>query len=310
MASSVNEGRPILAVVPDKAKLELLRRRLTKLRYCVASARNQAEAFRRMGETRPQVILLDATMDDDQGLALCRQIKSEAMWSDIPVLFLTAGAEPADKAECLLAGGMDFLDLSADEAELSARVAAAARVAELEDKVRHPADHDRLTGLLSRTAFEEVYHRECNRSRRYDSLFALVVVDIDRFVQVNNEYGLPFGDQVLKETAQVLLDTSRESDYVSRWGGNEFIVMLPEANLPKAIGFARKLFKAITSHDFLFDGQAVRVTVSMSVVSRQNIGGRDPGELLKIAHDCLQQAKAKGDRIFYHTCGEINQARV
>ncbi|MCD6304614.1 MAG: GGDEF domain-containing protein, partial [Planctomycetes bacterium] len=205
-------------------------------------------------------------------------------------------------------GGLDYLSLPPVESELLARLSLALRLKQLSDRLRNPAGLDHLTGLLNRTAFEEEFQRECNRSRRYDSLFGLVVLDIDGFRGINERCGLGFGDHVLKEVADILRRQTRESDHVARWWGNEFIILLPEADLPKAIGFAKKLHAAVAEHRFSRRGAEVRIHTSIGLTSRQNIGGRDPVEMLKIAQDSVQTAKrAGGNRIIYYTYGEFSQ---
>lgn len=302
-------GQGILVVCQAGADLERLRGQLRELGCRVSAAHDAERAAELMGEFCPQLVLLSPSLGQAGGLELCKRLKVQPSTQDVPVVFLVHAGESLDKQEALRAGGLDFLALPCEEAELRARVGTAMRLRMLEDKLRCPAEEDPLTKLLSRTCFADHFSRECNRSRRYDCLFALVLLDVDNFKWINDHYGLSFGDHVLRELADILRQQTRESDYLGRWGGNEFILMLPEADMQRAIGFAKKLLAAVTAHEFRFQDQAVHLAVSIGVASRQNIGGRDPAEMLKLVGGCLGKAKsAGGGRIAYQSCGEFSLA--
>jgi diguanylate cyclase (GGDEF)-like protein len=284
---------------------------LEELGCHVTAACDAAEALERLRELCPQVILLDATAGTADGFGLCRHLQANVETKDIPVLLLAGATESIDRAQALEAGALDFIADPLDKVELRARVTSALRLKRLEDELRDASVKDALTGLLSRAFFQEQFERECNRSRRYESLFALVVVELDHFRQINERHGRKCGDQVLRNLASILQETTRESDYVARWGRDAFMVLLPEADLRRATGFARKLFGQIAEHHFSCGGEGTELTVSMGIASRQNLGGKDPAEMLPLAIASLQAAKrAGGDRIFYHTCGQYNLVRM
>ncbi len=302
--------QPVLVVDDNAESADRLRCALEAQDYPVTVATDVEEAARGAVEARPHVVLARAAMQPTSGFDLCRTLKAEPDTRDIPVIFLVGEDDPIDRAHGLAIGGLDYLPLPFDEVELRARVATALRLKELTDELRNPTMRDPLTGLLNRAFFVEQFERECNRSRRYDTLFALVIVDVDAFRQINADSGIEAGDHVLTELATVLEEQTRESDLVARWGSNEFIVLLPEGNLPQAIGFAKKLRRAVIEHGFQHGEVELAPTVSIGVASRQNIGGRDPGDLLKLAHACLLNAKkAGGDCVYYFTCGEFNAVR-
>jgi len=301
----------ILIVHDEESSRQYLANHLAERGHRVVGASDGAEALDLAGEIAPLLILLKVSLPGMDGFEVCRRLKADDKTKDIPVIFLTARAECIDKMAGLLAGGLDYLSTPLDDVELLARTTWALRMKKLQDELRAPTEQDALTGLLNRACFEERYHRESNRSRRYDSLFALVVVDIDCFRQINELHGLAFGDAVLKEMASVLLARTRESDYVARWGSNEFLLLLPEASLSKAIGFTKKLRSAIVAHNFGSTEKEIRLTLSVGVASRQNLGGRDPCELLGLAQECLRTAKEQGgDRIVYHSCGEFDTVHL
>ena len=305
------DGQPVLIVENDEDRYRLLESKLTEYGHRVTAAHSGEEALGLARDLAPQLILLKVSLPGMDGFEVCRRLKANHDTRDIPVVFLTVAGEEIDKMNGLHVGGLDYISTPFDDAELLARTTWALRLKQLQDELSVPAEEDKLTGLLNRSFFNVQYHRECNRSRRYDSLFAVVMVDIDRFQQVNSLHGAAFGDLVLKELATILREQTRESDYVARWGSNEFVLMLPEGDLPKAIRFAKKLYGVIAAHEFGPAETKVRLTVSIGVASRQNLGGRDPGELLKLARESLHAAKEQGgDKIVYHTCGEFNTAQL
>jgi len=308
---SATDGQRVLIVENDEDACRLLAGKLTEYGHRAAAARSGAEALDLARSFGPQLILLKASLPDVDGFEVCRRLKADPDTRGIPVVFLAAAGEAIDKMNGLHVGGLDYITTPFDDAELLARTTWALRLKQLQDELSVPAEEDKLTGLLNRSFFNVQYHRECNRSRRYDSLFAVVMADIDRFQQVNSLHGEAFGDLVLKELAILLREQTRESDYVARWGSNQFVLMLPEGDLPKAIRFAKKLYRVIADHEFGPGETKIRLTVSLGVASRQNLGGRDPGDLLGLAEECLRAAKQEGgDRIVYHTCGELNTAHL
>jgi diguanylate cyclase (GGDEF)-like protein len=307
---SDSDVKTILVVDDDCDTVELLKGNLTEQGYKAVGAFGGLEAMALARELAPSVVLLDVTMPGMDGLEVCRRLKADVATQHVPVLLLVDPDTTVDKMQGLSIGATDYLSKPIDEAELRARVTSAVRLGELTHRPLGPARYDELTGLLSRRCFEQELQRECNRSRRYDSLFALVVVDIDRFQAVNGEYGRATGDGVLKSVAILLREKTRESDYAARWESDRFVVLLPEADLPRAIGFTKKLHAALAEKEFRCGSDAVHLQTSMGVASMQNVGGRDPSDLLSVAWEALQAARSVGGgRIYYHTCGEQHAVR-
>lgn len=303
--------QPILIVDSDSDRLELLGRMLSERGYLVATAPDGNEAVELAADIRAPLVLVSVTTPGMDGFEVCRKLKNDVETKHIPVLLLAESGAAIDRIYGLSIGAIDYVTMPPDEAELQARVSLALRLKDLQDRLHNPGEEDGLTGVLNRPTFEEEFQRECNRSRRYDSMFALVVVDLDHFKRINDEHGPLTGDRVLKEVAEVLREQTRESDYVARWGGDEFVILLPEADLPRAIGFAKKLYRTLTEREYNGHDAPVQLEVSMGVTSMQNVGGRDPGELLNLVHECLDFAKtARAGKICYHTCGQKNLVRL
>ncbi len=138
---------------------------------------------------------------------------------------------------------------------------------EANQKLQELVFKDGLTGLYNHRYFQELMDKELDRSRRYAKEFSLILFDIDHFKKINDSYGHPGGDQVLKSLSNVVLKTMRESDMVARYGGEEFAVVLPETNETGAKVFAERLRRAIEQLETLFDNRTIKCTISLGVTT-------------------------------------------
>jgi len=159
----------------------------------------------------------------------------------------------------------------------------------LEDKIKHQATHDHLTGLWNRVAFEETLRKEINRTARSASTFSLIMLDIDRFKAINDHHGHAVGDRVLQQLGELLQSRFRQSDIVARWGGEEFIALLPETRFDGARKLAEDIRKSVEAADFQDLGP---LTVSLGAV--QYRAGEARREVTKRADDALYAAKHAG----------------
>ncbi len=148
---------------------------------------------------------------------------------------------------------------------------------------------DSLTGVLNRVAFEEAFLREVERAKRYGNSLSLILFDIDNFKKINDEHGHLSGDRVLRRVASIVSSSLREADFFARWGGEEFIVLLPDTDLGKAISVAEKLRRRIESSRF---GDNLRVTASFGVAQLSSEDDRT--SLLLKADKALYRAKMEG----------------
>ncbi len=213
----------------------VLRRQLEADGHHVIEATDGEEAIIACREHRPDVVLLDVEMPVLDGHATLARLKADEDLRDIPVVFLTGRVDTADVVTGLRLGAHDYLRKPFEANELMARVSAALRTKELQDELRaRNAELDRvsrinsLTGLFNRRHLDEHLRREISGARRHERLVGVMILDIDHFKQVNDQYGHPNGDVVLREVAQRLLGTLRTEDALGRWGGEEFIAVLTE----------------------------------------------------------------------------------
>lgn len=148
---------------------------------------------------------------------------------------------------------------------------------------------DHLTGLHNRQSIDQLWEREIQRSVRYGDIFSVLLIDIDHFKQVNDNYGHLVGDELLFQFAQLLQQVSRDTDHVGRWGGEEFVVLIPNTNLSSAVLMAEKLRDTIESFNFTTVG---KLTVSIGLATYRN--GMNQDELFAVADAALYRAKACG----------------
>jgi diguanylate cyclase (GGDEF)-like protein len=209
----------------------------------------------------------------------------------IPVVFLTGMSTPAQKVQGLELGAVDYVTKPFDPAELRARVRAALRTKYLMDLLAKRAMIDGLTGLWNRACFEQRLASELSLSRRAERPLACAMLDLDHFKRLNDQHGHPFGDEVLRGVAQVLLDAARAEDVVCRYGGEEFVILVPNADATRALAMAERVCGALSSRPFISRRTPVEVTCSIGVAdSLENRGAR----MVELADKALYLAKQRG----------------
>jgi diguanylate cyclase (GGDEF)-like protein len=163
------------------------------------------------------------------------------------------------------------------------------RIIRLEEELRKRATTDSLTQAYNRSKFDEILKSEINRCRRYNTNLSLLVLDIDHFKKINDNHGHLAGDDILKSVVNLTQNSIRGTDYLARWGGEEFVVLLPETGLDRASALAERIKKNIEDHEFEKIGT---VTVSFGVTQWKNNESEDA--LIKRADDALYRAKNLG----------------
>ncbi|RUM48188.1 MAG: GGDEF domain-containing protein [Hydrogenothermus sp.] len=157
------------------------------------------------------------------------------------------------------------------------------------ERFKHLAETDRLTGLFNKGKFNEVLKKEIERAKRYKRPLSLIIFDIDHFKRINDTYGHKVGDEVLRELAKVIKSIIRKTDFVVRWGGEEFVILAPETDLDGALKLAEKLRQTVEKHQF---PTVKNVTISLGVA--QYIDEETPEEFIIRADMALYKAKENG----------------
>lgn len=164
------------------------------------------------------------------------------------------------------------------------------KLKEKSNLLEYQASHDKLTGLFNRNRFDEIYTKEIKRARRYKNDLSIIIFDVDDFKMVNDTYGHQVGDEVLKEMSQIMLNSVREQDITVRWGGEEFLVLLPQTNLEGAILAADKIRIAINEHSFT--DKSLTITGSFGVA--QLLDEDSEKDFISRADKFLYEAKRTG----------------
>ena len=278
----------------------VVRARLEDEGYDVVEAHDGDTALAMCVQSPPDVVLLDVEMPGLDGHQVLARLKSDETLKDIPVVFLTGRTSMEDVVAALHAGAHDYLKKPFEAAELVARVGAAAHVKKLQDRLRERnADLERvsrtdlLTGLYNRRHLEEQLGREHITARRSHRDLGVLLLDIDHFKRVNDTYGHAAGDRVLCDFAERMTRQLRAGDVAGRWGGEEFLVILPSTDLNGSLHVAERIRAIVDATPFATSetGPAISVTVSGGCV----VGpAGTPDDLVSAAHDGLYAAKDAG----------------
>lgn len=277
----------------------VVRRHLEAQGYAVLEADDGVAALQRCRDDQPDVVLLDVEMPGLNGHEVLAALKSEPELSLIPVVFLTGRTSTEDVVAGLALGAHDYLKKPFEPAELIARVSSAVRLRALQDELRSRnleldrlSRTDGLTGLHNRWHAEEQLHHHASAARRHDLPLSAIMLDIDHFKDINDTFGHAAGDTVLREFATRLDALLRAEDIGARWGGEEFLVVLPITDLEGASVIGERCRATMADEPFVVpSGETVTVTISGGVASSK---GEDPERLVRDADAALYEAKQSG----------------
>jgi diguanylate cyclase (GGDEF)-like protein len=304
----------VLAAEDNPVFQSMLKTMLTKWGYQAVMARSGTEAWRVLESAdAPRLAILDWMMPGMDGLEICRRIRSANREPYIYILLLTARTESQDLIEGMDAGADDYLTKPFNAHELRVRLHAGRRILELQEELlqarealREQATHDGLTGLLNRTGILEKLDDELSRATRTGTPVSVLMADLDLFKSINDTCGHLVGDAVLREAARRLKTAARRYDCVGRYGGEEFLIVLPGCNAADAAIQAERMREAIGMAPFLAPSQSIVVTTSLGVACSSLSG---PEALVREADEALYMAKANGrNRVVVHSA-ELADAR-
>ncbi len=290
---------PRVLVVDDSPLIRaILMASLEDQGYDVVEAEDGLEALQVCAVDPPDVVLLDVVMPGMSGLDVLDRLQGAPELLHIPVVCLTGRSDVSDVVEAMRRGAHDYLRKPFETNELLARLSSALRVKRLSDELRarnveleRVSRTDALTGLLNRRAVDEVLAAQLAHARRHGSPLSVLMIDLDRFKSVNDTYGHAGGDRVLVEVAKRLRAGLREGDTVGRWGGEEFLAVLPMTLGPAAHLLAERLCRDIAASPIpMPDGTSLPVGISVGSCGDL----LDEDALLRAADGALYRAKAAG----------------
>jgi two-component system cell cycle response regulator len=281
----------LLIIDDDKSLHSLVRSELEQDDVTVQSAFDGIAGLILAKDVRPDVILLDVSMPRMDGYEVCELLHVQSETANIPILFLSANADPAERAKGLNAGAADFIAKPFLGDELRARVRVSLRHKYLLDQEAKRALRDGLTGAWNRAYFDERLRCEHAASSRHGHPLSCIMLDIDRFKSLNDSFGHPFGDLVIRKVVDMLNQICRIEDVVCRYGGEEFVILCPSVSLSGATQLAERVRRGIAEHAFESPTGIVRITCSFGV-SQMLQATSD--ELVEAADKALYLAKHAG----------------
>jgi diguanylate cyclase (GGDEF)-like protein len=292
----------ILIADDQPAQAGLLEELVRPWGYEAVTALDGAEALEALqGPDAPRLALLDWLMPGLDGIEVCRRVRQGAT-EPYPYLVLMTGLGGRDQMiEGLEAGADDFLAKPIDATELRARLGAGRRIVHLQDRLlesqrrfREQAMRDGLTGLLNRAAVLAALERELARGQREGRPVGVLLADVDHFKGVNDTLGHQAGDEVLRQVAARLASALRPYDAVGRYGGEEFLIVLPGCDGPALADLAERVRQRVAAAPVTWEGEAVAVTLSVGAAARAAADDADPAALLRAADEALYRAKRAG----------------
>ena len=292
----------ILIADDEPVSLRMLERTLQRAGYEVTAVRNGRAAVDELCRPEgPRLALLDWIMPELDGPAVCREVRSQRGQRHVHLVLLTSKNSKQDIVIGLESGADDYLIKPFDPEELKARLRTGLRILQLEDnlleareEMRYKATHDALTSLLNRGTIVELLARELTRTRRENGCTIAVLGDLDHFKLVNDTHGHLVGDEVLREVARRLLSSVRSYDFVGRYGGEEFLLVLNNCDAKKSIERAEEIRTAVCHSPIATSRGPLSMTVSVGVIASRGRGLETAEEFLCEVDRALYVAKSAG----------------
>jgi diguanylate cyclase (GGDEF)-like protein len=290
----------IAVVDDDKLQRERLASLLRNEGYTVHALEGAGRLLDMHQRKELDLVLLDVVLEGISGIDCCRILKASG--SFLPVILLTSRSDPDSRLEGLRIGADDYLAKPFDTRELLLRLAAFVKLkrsfdqmSAQRDKLRENAIVDELTGLYNVRYLQTRLAEEWKRAERHHEPLSVAFIDVDHLAAVNEKGGHEMGDHVLREIGVRLRGAVREIDVLTRYGGEEFVVLLPSTHLSGALIVAQRISHAVADRPIDSGAGGVRVTVSIgiSLYPSPNVASRDL--LLRAADRALQRAKNEGD---------------
>lgn len=292
----------VLVADDEAVSRRLLQSSLTRWGYEVVPASDGNEAARALlAPDAPKLAVLDWMMPGLDGLQLCQEIRRSKPEPYTYILLLTGKRSQGDVIEGLEAGADDYITKPFDPNELKVRLRTGKRILYLQEQLisarealRDRATHDQLTGLWNRAAIMDILEEEIGRTRRAGGTLGVLMADLDHFKKVNDTHGHPAGDEVLRQAAKAICESTRRYDSVGRYGGEEFLVVLPGCDACNALSHAERLRTAVANLGVDFNGHQIRPTLSLGVAVSNKPPYASAFDLVQAADWALYQAKREG----------------
>lgn len=292
----------VLIAEDDSVSRRLLEATLKKWGYEVTVCINGAEAAEALKAAEvPQLAILDWMMPEMDGVQVCREVRRHEKETHAYILLLTAKNQKEDLFEGMSAGADDYLTKPFDPKELGVRLRAGRRIIELQtrllaacERLRRQATHDPLTGLWNHSAILDILQRELSRSKREGAPLSILMLDIDYFKRINDTRGHAVGDVVLRDIARRAAESVRDYDAFGRYGGDEFLAVLPGADGDDAVHLAERFCTSVAEMPVHVPEGVLSVTMSIGVATNARHPDLERNVLIRAADAALYKAKNAG----------------
>lgn len=309
MGTTPSKKVRILIVDDDPDSVELVWQWLALQGYDLAIAHSGREALDKVASCHPDLILLDLRLPPPDGFEVARILKQNAETKTIPLVAMTVRKDVQSRVECLRIGVDDFVTKPFHWDELDATILAALEkrrlVTALESanqklkaantQLMKLSVTDDRTALYNDRYLRKRLSEEFKRSMRYGTALSVLLFDLDHFKRVNDRWGHDCGDYVLREFSEILVANAREIDIAGRYGGEEFLMVLPNTDGIKAAIVGERVRRATENHDFKWNNETLRLTVSAGIGSiPMNREVREEEQFIRAADEALYRAKEGG----------------
>jgi two-component system cell cycle response regulator len=281
----------ILVADDDKIATAVLTRTLKLWGYEPVVAEDGIAALKILsGENAPELMILDWMMPGMTGAELCRYIRKSSLNSRyVYTLVLTGKTERKDLVEALESGADDFISKPFHPDELRVRLRTAVRILELQSALLTRARNDSLTGLLNHGAILEELAKEFNRCRRENKPVSILLADLDHFKQINDRHGHQTGDSVLRAAAERIRSAVRCYDHIGRYGGEEFLIVLPGCDIEDALKLSDRVRNCVQA-----ESDKIPFTISIGIATTHHLNDVSELQLVCAADEALYKAKENG----------------
>jgi len=290
--------KPLVLVVEDDEDARLVLTELLRPRYDVDAVGDGETALKRAAELKPDLVLLDLFLPGMDGFGALTGLRRHSKTAETPVIFLSAQGDAETKSQGLSLGASDYLAKPFSEQELLARVDRTLKLTAQKEHFRALAQTDGLTGLPNFRSFHARLEEEVARAHRYGHPLACAMVDLDGLKEINDKLGHAAGNRAIVALADAVREELRDTDFAARYGGDEFVVLLPQTNEDQGALFAERLRRRLAAASEEA-GLRVHGSIGVAAVAGEDLDALEAAEdLLRQADEALYRAKRSGrDRV-------------
>lgn len=294
------QKQPRILIIDDNENmLETLTDILTEKGYAITTAQSLAQAKKALTKNNFNLVLVDLKLPDGSGLEILNDIKQSK--KEIPLVLFTAYASVSTAISAMNDGAFGYLQKPLNFEELEAIIKKAMHMQQLKvenksliNKLKSLSLKDTHTGLYNYRYLMERVSAEFMRSKRYILSLSILMLDIDYFKSLNDVYGHQYGDLILKEFGSFLLKSCRGPDIVVRYGGEEFVILMPDTSKQGAMIFAERLLETLQEYAFDKKDKRIKLKVSIGIANYPEDGLENVNNLLDAADAALRNAKENG----------------